>query len=475
MRIQGIRSRKSQFLVENIHMNKFLKSMMVAALALSAARLQAGTDKVTHLHTDKTTLTTRSNGVNSAMEWSGGFAEQVMRGDKNRFGGNFQAVGFYNDSAKNDALAKYFLSANKSTINFGTGGDAPNYQLPASTGVSSLTNDDSWALAMEHSSYGVHLNYFQDLEKILKGLHFSINLPVVQVSNKVSITNKGANAIASGAYLLDTANLTNARIKNGNLQNTGIADIDLQLGYKFLDKETYSACIDLGLTIPTGNDNKGQYVFDAIYGNGQHFGLGAGLGFGARVWGDHHHNIKLHAGLQYRYLFEASEKRTLGLQDATGTVVQLGQYTMLTAAAAGTSDTIAANVTTLNVNVTPGSLLDGVVSLAYNNGGFLVDAGYNLYFREVETLKLKDKWDETKYTSTFNTATTASAVKTENLSTGSATTPSQTTHKVFGNLGYMFRDWETPVHVAAGAHYEFVSSNSAIEGWGVNARLGISF
>lgn len=440
-------------------MNKVLKSMMFAALAISAAHLQA--------HTNKTTLTTRSHGVNLALERSGGFNEHVMRNDKNRFGGNFQAVGFFNDSTDEAELAKYFLGADKATF---TGEVAANQVTVA--GKKFAGKDDSLTLKPNHSSYGVYLNYHQDLEKVLKGLHFAINLPIVHVVNELKATGAGAFKDLSTILGDKNKDLKFARIKDGKSEATGIADIDIHVGYEFLDKETYHACIDLGLTIPTGNDNKGEHVFEAIYGNGQHFGLGAGLGFGARIWGDHHHNLNLNAGLQYRYLFQAAEKRTLGLKSGS-TVTPFGQYQALKAATGEFKDQVAAaNVTTLNVNVTPGSQLDGIVSLAYNNGGFLVDGGYNLYFREEESLKLKDTWNEKAYTLDDTAKTPVTA---DSLSTAAATTPSQTTHKVFGNVGYMFRDWETPVSVAVGGHYEFVSSNSAVEGWGVNGRLGISF
>lgn len=481
-------------------MNKLLKSLVLAALAISASHLQA--------HTNKTTLMPRSHGVNMALEQGGGFRELVMRRDKNRFGGNFQAAFFYEDSREGADLAKYFLIKEKSqiTVNraaaatraFGATDDIDlglmvhqNNGVLAAAGVR-----DTIKLDPNHNAYGVYLNYHQDLEKILKGLFFTINLPVVHVENDVRLSVEGSlrtndlrnylrgeyEVAAGGAN--SQAKLQRA-ILGGKDSATGIADIDLQLGYTFLDKECYNACLHLGLTIPTGNEIDGKRAFQAVYGNGKHFGFGGGLNFGARVWGDHHHNIKLHAGANYRYLFEATEKRTLGVKD-----VNFAQYMLLLkhGQANNTQLTPAANVLTQNVNVTPGSQFDGVVNFAYNNGGFTLDAGYNLYFREAESVKTKDKLDGRYGIASSNVNMTALGgpadfaahapvleITAENLSTAAAENPSQTSHKVYGNVGYIFRNWETPVNLAAGAHYEFAGSNATVAGWGFNVRAGISF
>jgi len=94
------------------------KSLLVAALTLSATHVKA--------HTNKTYLNTRSHGVNLALENSGGFKELVHRQDKNKFGGTFQASFFYNNSSNNNDLAKYFLTKNKNEVTATYGNATPN-------------------------------------------------------------------------------------------------------------------------------------------------------------------------------------------------------------------------------------------------------------------------------------------------------------------------------------------------------------
>ncbi len=44
------------------------------------------------------------------------------------------------------------------------------------------------------------------------------------------------------------------------------------------------------------------------------------------------------------------------------------------------------------LSVTPGSLVDSFVNFAYNYEGFHFDLGYNLFWKEKESVKIKDIW-----------------------------------------------------------------------------------
>jgi hypothetical protein len=266
------------------------------------------------------------------------------------------------------------------------------------------------------------------------------------------------------------------------------------LGYKFLNKHNYYASLALAITIPTGNNAKGIYMFEPIVGNGQHFGLGGDLDAQARVWGDCEHNVKINLFMKYRYLFESSEHRTLQLNLTPGFP---SQYILL--GVDGTMQGIpAANVLTQNLNVTPGSQFDGVLGLAYNNGGFAFDLGYNLYFRESEKARYKGDFDTTKYqvmardwdetTANFDVTNLinndvdgydvgeeAEALGVSNLNLDAPATPSQLTNAIYSGFGYYFSKWETPLMLGLGGKYEFAAKNSAVEQWTVYGKIGIGF
>lgn len=500
-------------------MNKVLKGLLAAVLAVSAAQVQADNS------TNKTFLMPRPDGVDLPMEYTT-FQELINRKDEDKFGASFQVTGFYRGSTNDDELAKYFLINNKDTITLA--------RANAATTVSTVTNDldlgyiihktngaaaDPSAtihLDPEHTAWGVRIDYDQDLSKLLKGLYLKVSLPIVSVENDLglSVNSTDANLKADLQSFFqgqftgrpDATPSTNAQAKltkakiAGDQDETGVADIDVTIGYKFLNKENYFAAIALAFTIPTGNDAEGEFLFEPIVGNGQHFGLGGDLMAQARVWGDMDHNLKINLWMKYRYLFESDETRTLGIKGRNW-----GQYTLLVPAnAAGPAVTLvpAANVTTVNVEVTPGSQFDGILALAYNNGGFCFDLGYNMYFREEESVKLDQSFTAGAFAiaarnlNTTNIATptpnpivtgidnvtdggaaagTAAILSTNTLDTGAAETPSQFTHSIYAGLGYIFKEWDTPLMLGLGSKYEWASKNSAIEQWSIWGKIGVGF
>ena len=547
-------------------MNKILKGLLVAVLAVSAAQVKA--DSTSSNYTNKTFLMPRPVGVNLPMEQAS-FREHVRHSSKkdDGFGADFQVTGFYNASANAANIAKYFLVNSKSTIGLvgsskltgaavvaaATGDINPNYLIHGITEgttqavgaeVIASVSGISLKLAPSHEEYGVRLDWHQDLHKLLKGLYLRASLPVAYVANNPKLTVTGgtaAPAATAGAAAFPTYNaalpaffkgsynvaessaggapgaagsllgfdnqvaLANAKI-NARQSETGVADLDIALGYKFLDKAKYHASLAAAVTVPTGNEAKGVYAFEPIVGNGKHFAFGGNLCAGAQVWSSGKQNINLNLDLKYRYLFENSEKRTYGLKG-----YKFGQYVLLVesnqanaAALAKPNGLIpAANKTTLNTDVTPGSQLDGILGLAYNNGNFNLDLGYNMYFREEESLKIKagqltdnrfavaavnyNAQGASANAATFPAAAAianvtdasvsaaAAFVTAANLDVSSARTPSQFTNGVYAGLGYIFKSWDCPLMLGVGGKYDWASKNSALEQWGVWGKVGIGF
>lgn len=493
-------------------MNKILKGLLVAALAISA-NVQA--------HTNKTFLMPRSHGVNLPMELAT-FNEVANRTSEDQFGGNFQATVFYNATADEDETGEYFGIKGKSTFNLQYGdATTPFVDLDAglilhhkgNAAANPHTNYATLSLDPEQHAWGVRLDYYQNLDKLLKGLYFKVALPIVHVENDMELGVKGLSATPAdaaadektiknyfkGAYAptrdgdVGQVALTHAKI-DGERDRTGVADIDLVLGYKFLNKENYHVALNLGLTIPTGNESEGEFVFEPMIGNCDHFGFGGGLDASARIWGDDCHNLKINVVANYRYLFENDEKRTLGIKGVTGVAGDWSQYYLLgkvvspTAAKIDKTDFIpAANITTQNVDVTPGSQLDAIFALAYNNGGFCVDLGYNLFWKDEEDIDVKSDPFNSQYVivktdvkpddgGDFTATNGIGGVLTKaNLDKSVAETPSQVTHKIYGSLGYIFREWECPVMFGLMGGYEFAGENSALEKWEIGGKIGVGF
>jgi len=484
--------------------NKIIIGLMSAALTLSAAHVQA--------HTNKTFLMPRPISVNLPMETQG-FRELINRKAEDKFGGNIQATGFYKGSTGKKKLGKYFGIKEHDVVSFETTKDTLvkdfnlGYMIHDTTSATnSSANLGTIKFAPKHTEYGVRIDYFQELDKIVRGLYLKANFPVAHVENdmKLAVTlptpRVSTDPITSrehiisyfkGNYDKDTTSVTqDSQVKlenaliDGKRSKTGIADIELVLGYKFVNKEKYNASLNLALVIPTGNEADGKYAFETLYGNGKHFAFGGGLDGMLRLWGDEHKNIPLNIGVNYRYLFEAAEKRTLGIKN-----YNWAQYTNL--AAWDSTDTThtkvkgnnipAANKLTQNVDVTPGNMLDGIIDIGYNNGGFNITLGYNMYFRETESVKLKEAWTDLSYgiASPSGVGTTAytspKMISKSDFDTTAAETSSQFTNSIYGGMSYAFKEWEHPLMLGLGGSYEMVSKNSAIQGWSVWGKAGLSF
>ncbi len=498
-------------------MKKLLKGFLV--LSLFAVGVKAATNKTFTLP--------RSHGVNLAMEYTT-WNELLQTKDDDRFGANFQIVPFYQDSSESDGLGKYFGYKNLNVFNiksinhvvspFDAAKDI-DYQYVTHRSVDIAHTNAQVKYDPEQEAYGVRIDYYQDLEKILTGLYLKVVIPIVHVENdmrlsvtadtgflgaKVNGLNKviryfnGDYSVAAGEHDAQKA-LTHAKMKGDN-DTTGVADIDIVLGYKFLDKEKYHMSINLGLTIPTGDDADGDYLFEAIVGNGNHWALGFGLDFGAKLWEDGDQNIKIAAAMNYRYLFESTEKRTIGftLEGLPATANSLTHYFVI-AKPDGTQNygTPAANILTRDLDVEPGSQIDALLMFTYNNGGFNFDLGYNFFWKDSEDVSVKswttedEKWAVIAQDYDFAAVVPTPAVDGDyatgayatskltkaRLDVGRAGTPSQDTHKLFGGLGYIFKEWEYPLMLNISGHYEWADAHSdgGIENWGIWGKLGVAF
>lgn len=491
-------------------MNKVIKGLLVAMLAVSAT-VQASTNK--------TFLLPRSHGVNLPMELSS-FNQLIHRKAADKFGANFQAVGFFSRTADEEETGKYFGIKNKHGFTLQKAAIASAASTTdADLGFfvhefdnATIGNNTNAAINLhpKQEAWGVRFDYFQDLEKIVKGLYLKATVPVVHVENNVELKVTSPVAVAQSSLQNFLQGKATGIAGNENVQvpldhmkmdgkndSTGVADIDVVLGYNFLQKDCHHVGINIGFTIPTGDEADSVHAFEAIVGNGNHWAFGVGLDAMFRAWGDEDHNVKVTAALNYRYAFKESEKRTMGLKDVPGFAagsVDWGHYVLLAQFDKPIANgvTPAANVTTFNVDVTPGSQLDGVIALAYNNGGLCIDFGYNLFWKDEEEVKLKaadiTAIDAAKYgvairnfnatiagNVTAGSLLNGATLTSKNIDTNAAQTGSQVTHKIFAALGYMFTEWECPLMLGAGGGYEFRGSNDALEKWELWLKLGIGF
>ncbi len=520
-------------------MNKYAKRFLVASLVTLTGLANAATT------TNKTHLQPRPAGVNLAMEktiWHTQINKKITKED-DKFGASLQAVGFYEQSTNGAGLGKYFGFGNRNELTVGLastsvagrvdrrhlihrGFNSGENVLPV-LGQINGSLAGNLKLKFEHRQGGVRFDYFQDLDGVLKGLYFHLNAPIVwsQTRSEIGLSSSTTQSIYNTGYpsksvsdyfsgnITQTTSpctqtsLNYARI-DGNKSKTSLADIDFKLGWNFWETLKHHAGINVGVTFPTSPDAKGVHLFEPLGGgNGQHWGLGAGLDLKVQPWTDEEQNIELQLVVNYRYLFEGKDTRTLGFQSSTGTLYDWGQYFLVGQTGVAGVQPLA-NISTGKVNVKAGSQVDLLAGFSYNNGGFTLDLGYELYAREAEKVTRKFDLPATgasdvyllsandyipDIAGTTNTFLATDSPTTQptigstqahgtgievlnaNLATSVAESPCQVTNKIYGALGYSWNDWETPLMLGLGGEFEFASSQKALQQWGVFGKIGISF
>ncbi len=493
-----------------MHMKKIIFALTLVNFCLLQAKI----------HTNKTFLTPRPTGFNLPMTIST-WTEMVNRkNNEDRQGANFQAVCFYEESLASARLGRYFGVHDKNNflLTAGTSNGTPTtvndvdilYLIHDHNNNTYKENSTlSLQLQPKQSAYGTRFDYEQDLEFLCEGLFFQLSIPVACIQNDVHLNLSGGtqdqqeavNSYFRGEYKELTVGNQNQQsaltkgLYTGRQEATGIADVDVIVGSKYTHKKNLYTSIALAITIPSGNNADGTYLFQPIIGNGQHIGLGFNVAGQIKLIGTQRHNLKAAGYLNYRYLFAATDRRTLNITDDAGNQQPWGQYYLL-----GIVDTTplvpAGNLTTMTVNVTPRNQIDGALGFTYNNDNFSFDFGYNLFAKNSETIHAKDTVLENLYIAARNWKTgndgknldvpfdpdfgaqTDSTLPFTNdrLVVDVAKTPAQVTHSFYASMGYIYYiNQQYPLMINVGGMYEWPQSNGTLEKWYLFSTFGIGF
>ena len=530
-------------------MRKLIYGVLLAAVGFGAVSAK--------IHTNKTFLMPRSHNENMAMEyttWHKTVRAIDESGDK--FGASFQAVPFYQQSTNDTNLGKYFGMYNNAT------GITPNVNKTIWNPYSGNVQDFIWVaqrdvtsdgnlnihyqsllldtrfifhgathpyinvqglLRPDSESYGVRLDYHQNLDKITKGLYLKVTAPILEVKNRMGIsytstTNQTIQAVngASGNHTLDDylsgryentsvlnkqAKLTHAKV--GSDSTSGVADVDVTLGYNFLYREDKHCGVNVCMTIPTGGSPNGDMLFEAVVGNGGHFALGIGVDSAFELWKSKSRTLEMLLAANYKYLFDSTEVRTLNIKYRTistdtylvsNKVIGHGFY-LLGGKNAVKGVFPLANVLTREVGVHPSSMFEGLASFCMNWGKFSWDLGYNLFAKGCESVTMVKNWPENTYAvadpsytggysfgGVGNTgiwqgsrANPGEYIRLQDLDLVADQTPVYVTHKIFTGVGVTF-DWRFPLLFGLGGSWEWAQgSNSALDGWALWGKLGVCF
>lgn len=173
------------------------------------------------------------------------------------------------------------------------------------------------------------------------------------------------------------------RFACGTLTKTGLADIDLILGYDFWQWDTYHLGVYLQAVAPTGNKFHARHVFEPLVGNAHHWELGVGVSGHLVMWerdADQSFAVWLEGNVTH--LFKNRQMRSfdfccnglLSRYMLLKELVQVGDSLQYSGRLIN-----AINFATRPVDVSVAVKGDVSAKLCYRSPCFIVDLGYNFY------------------------------------------------------------------------------------------------
>jgi hypothetical protein len=192
--------------------------------------------------------------------------------------------------------------------------------------------------------------------------------------------------------------ITNAKMNCTSNRATHVAEATFSLGYVPWHTDIYHLGFDLRFAIPAGNRPRGDYLFEAIVGNGHHYEFGGGLSAHCILWQceDTDEQVGLYFDAEITHLFKTRQRRSFDLTGSSNSRYQLAATFDAPSATTGNlrgqvgTTLIApdyhmsggyvpvANLTTYNVDVSVGVQADVALAFIYSKGSrsFLFGYGY---------------------------------------------------------------------------------------------------
>jgi hypothetical protein len=220
---------------------------------------------------------------------------------------------------------------------------------------------------------------------------------------------------------------------DGMRSESGLADLQMVLGWNPVLTERYHFGFNGRVTIPTGNSSKGVYFFEPMIGNGRHWECGVGLTGHSWMFESENgcHNLFVYGDANLTHLFGSCQKRSFDFKrNGAGSRyilieeigVPLVQGLLFNGFDADSpaltqyhgSVIPAINQTTLNVHVSVALQADIALMFTYRYDQFSVDVGYDFWGRTGEKFHYREPFPENSF-----------AVKGDALLYGFATTTNQ--------------------------------------------------
>jgi hypothetical protein len=501
--------------------------------------------------TGKSTLAIHPLFVSQQPEMVSGFRSDRNQTRENGRGGAFQAVLFGGRTTNSQDLARYFFFDGQDTL---TAAEVGPVAGQAGFGTQNLLAQDfnvftvngnfesKITIAPEQSVIGLGIHDRQSFWKNHesgRGFWLSVSTSIQHVKNMMNlcefVTNDGGGADEAANDFV-VANMTEAFAQsdwkygkicsNSSMKKTGLADIEFKVGYEWLQHEPAHMESYLGIIIPTGNRNEGEFIFEPIVGRGKYFGVMFGSCLGLEIWNseDGDKNIRYELANHTELLFKRDQVRSFDLKNRPWSRYLPVYISQEQATEATTLDTAlhrqnfatpGINVFTQEVKVTPGLTHDINTAFVFTCRRFQGEVGYNFLAKRAENVELACPWKsdvalkhflgngqtnpirtingspfyEQRVTNLDNPLATALVlipvpladyetvvIQATDLDLNTAATPAILTNTLYATVGFHLYEREYPLFGNVGGSFTFSKNNDAApRRWVIWTKMGVSF
>lgn len=448
--------------------------------------------------------------------------------------GAFQIVPFGGRSGKARRLATYFTPFCKAELTVlqdpGLADDewdidAEHFNIYSNIEEAAERFNSVISFRPRQSVGGVGLSWRQRLSRNTEnpGFWFEASAPITHVRNSMNlceniqqelVNTPTTGAVSNMCQAFQQDSFCYGRIGNKCDSNskTGLADLDLKIGYGFEhDMCHYEGYV--GMLVPTGNSVDAKQVFEPVVGHGKHVGVQFGNAFGFQLWNNDQkeRSIWWEANIHGMYLFKKTQKRSFDLLYKPWSRYQIVYKNFEEATKFNAEENALLNahggtpgicVFTQDVRVKPGFQRTINTAWVFNARRFQGELGYNFHCRAAECVKLACPWTEgpalksadgdgvanrfrtIKYANTecLGTDTTFSEaqynrniITAADLDLNSAAHPAMSSHTLYANLGWRWDERNYPVFLGIGGSYEFGDDNTVLNRWLVWGKFGVSY
>ncbi|MCK5632483.1 hypothetical protein KAH94_01935 [bacterium] len=278
----------------------------------------------------------------------------------------------------------------------------------------------------------VDLDLYLGLDEMWEGGFFRIHAPITYTNWNMNMCETvevaGTKAFAAGIMDEDAVPLTDLpadfktaiqgvtfgdmqeALKYGKISTckrslTRLSDIEVSLGWNFLQDEDYHLGLMIRGSFPTGNKPCGTYLFEPVVGSGGHWMLGGGLTSHVQLWtsDDEESSFSAYLDANVGHYFKTKQTRSFDLKDKKNSRYMLVQEMGTPVEELFAGDTVGAavapnkiyqgklfpliNKTTFCTDVSIAVQGDMALKFEYATGNWTMDLGYNLWGRTGEKFK----------------------------------------------------------------------------------------